>query len=414
MTIKFKLLLNEKRYEPETGYPVVCLISHKQIRREREAFRSQSYDWDENTATFFESHPDYDEFMPKLLSYKIKARKIINSQIESPDKALDLLFDKASTDVVRFNDFIKDYVKEQNGIARNYEQKGDLINRNKILGNTKAYLSAMQSFDIVKPDILISDIDYNALMDFRNYQLNKGNSKSTVHHYLRELRALYNKAIRVHKLHDSKPFTGVFDDLKVKSFQTKKKYITKEDVRKIETYEHYADSTKRFTGLWLLQFYLGGADLIDIYFLKKNQVKKERVYFSRGKTNTGLIIDLKLHPKAKEILNELKCTDPKNEWFFPFNKDKQYYEDFRRRTYKFMQKVQEREGIEVLPMGGNLAGKVARHTFATIAKQLYIDPDLLRELMGHERDDVDNFYKDKFSEKVRDEALFKIIETETI
>ena len=65
--------------------------------------------------------------------------------------------------------------------------------------------------------------------------------------------------------------------------------------------------------------------------------------------------------------------------------------------------------IEVMPLGGNLGVKVARHTFANIAKNLFLEPDLIRELMGHERDDVDNYYKDRFPEKVRDEALFKII-----
>jgi hypothetical protein len=30
--------------------------------------------------------------------------------------------------------------------------------------------------------------------------------------------------------------------------------------------------------------------------------------------------------------------------------------------------------------------------------------------MGHERDDVDQYYKDRFPEAVRDEALFKIIQ----
>lgn len=38
-----------------------------------------------------------------------------------------------------------------------------------------------------------------------------------------------------------------------------------------------------------------------------------------------------------------------------------------------------------------------------------IETDITRELMGHERDDVDNYYKDKYPEKVRDNALFEII-----
>ena len=71
--------------------------------------------------------------------------------------------------------------------------------------------------------------------------------------------------------------------------------------------------------------------------------------------------------------------------------------------------MQTAENIEVQPLGGKIRIKVARHSFATIAKGLFIDTDLLRELMGHERNDVDTIYKDKYPEKVRDEALLKII-----
>ena len=51
-----------------------------------------------------------------------------------------------------------------------------------------------------------------------------------------------------------------------------------------------------------------------------------------------------------------------------------------------------------------------RHSFRTIAKFLFIDVDIVRELMGHERKDIDTIYADKYSEKTRDEAHFKIIE----
>jgi hypothetical protein len=72
--------------------------------------------------------------------------------------------------------------------------------------------------------------------------------------------------------------------------------------------------------------------------------------------------------------------------------------------------VQSQEKIEVLPVGGFIRIKVARHTFATIGKQLVVETDLLRELMGHERKDVDTIYKDKYPENVRDLAHEKIID----
>jgi len=57
MTINFKLLTNKK--EDEFGYAIVVLISHKQIRREREIGRSFEKDFDVVSGTVLESHPDY-------------------------------------------------------------------------------------------------------------------------------------------------------------------------------------------------------------------------------------------------------------------------------------------------------------------------------------------------------------------
>lgn len=71
--------------------------------------------------------------------------------------------------------------------------------------------------------------------------------------------------------------------------------------------------------------------------------------------------------------------------------------------------MQVAENIEIQPDGGNLGIKIARHTFANLAKTLNIETDVIRELMGHQRNDVDNFYKDKYPEVIRDTALFGII-----
>src|SRR5690606_22743984 len=186
-----------------------------------------------------------------------------------------------------------------------------------------------------------------------------------------------------------------------------KKYISKDSIRRLEFVKHVADSASKYTDLWLLQFYFGGVDLIDVYFLKKKQFRKGRVYFERGKT--GVMVDLLVSEKAQKIIDKWKDPDERSEWLFPWRKDNDGYKSFFRRLYGYLQKVQDREKIEVLPAGGNLASKVARHTFATIGKQKGIDQEILRELMGHERDEVDNYYKDRFPEAVRDKALLEII-----
>jgi integrase len=97
------------------------------------------------------------------------------------------------------------------------------------------------------------------------------------------------------------------------------------------------------------------------------------------------------------------------DWLFPYKKDNDSYITFRGVYQRALIYIQEKQEIEVLPDGGNIAVKVARHTFANLAKTMNIDTDIIRELMGHERDDVDNYYKDKYPEAIRDKALFDII-----
>jgi len=254
-------------------------------------------------------------------------------------------------------------------------------------------------------NVTLQNLDYNILMQFKNYNTGIGNSKATVHLYLRTLRAIYNKGILKHRFADSKPFTGVFDGLKTRSYDSKKKYLDRDTLVKLEKLD-LKNAKQKYLDLFLLQFYFGGCDLIDLYYLKKRQIRKGRIVFERTKTNTGTRIDLKVHPKAKAILDKYTGED---DWLFPWKKENASYITFRGNYQRDIVLLQKENKIEVLPDDGNLGIKVARHTFANLAKTLNIDTDIIRELMGHERDDVDNYYKDKYPEVVRDKALFDII-----
>lgn len=402
MTVNIKLLTNKSA--DENGYAIVVLVSHKQVRREREIGRAFEKFFDSKSGNVLESHPDYDLLAPKILSIKLKARKIFASGVTSPDEVMKMLFG-IEDEVVLFVDYGTLYVAELRDQAAKLEKIGNIKKRNNLMGTARAFENVVSRLRVVSPDMSINTVDYNSLMFFRKYQESQGNSKSTVHLYLRTLRSLYNKAIKVYNLPDRKPFAGVFENLKIKSYESKKKYISKESVLRLETMKHIADSASKYVDLWLLQFYFGGVDLIDVYFLKKSQIRNGRVYFERGKTS--VFVDLLVCDKAKVVIEKWSDTSG-GEWLFPWRKDNDGYKGFSRRMYGYLQKVQQREGIEVLPSGGYLASKVARHTFATLGKQMGVDTEVLRELMGHERDDVDNYYKDKFSQEIRDKALLKI------
>jgi hypothetical protein len=302
-------------------------------------------------------------------------------------------------------DHVEKLITEMKQMAASLLLKKDLKAANKILGNCKVYENVKNQMQPFFGDVAVQRVDYEVLMRFRNYQLGIGNSRSTVHLYLRTIRAMYNKALLLYKLHDAKPFEGVFTSLKQKSFSSKKKYLDREMFQKLESLDLKSEKQK-YVDLFLLQFYFGGCDLIDIYYLDKKQVRRGRVNFERTKTNTGTRIDLKIHPKAAAILAKF---ENETDYILPFKKDRAVYETFRRTYQRALVYVQKAHEIEIEPTGGPIGVKVARHTFATLGKNLLIETDILRELMGHERDEVDNYYKDKYPQDMRDEALFKII-----
>lgn len=353
-----------------------------------------------------------------------------------------ITFDSIKTALKKGIDINEDNKINQNNKKVDFIQFGyDLAEEKKKLrtakgivkeGNAKVYDNVLNQFTKYKSSINVLDIDYNTLVEFKDSQLRIGNKKNTINSYLRTLRAIYNEALRRYKFKvDHKPFEGIFKDVTVKLNRTKKRHISKQTLKILEYFEgNLARGQQEAIDLFLLQFYFGGQDLTDIFYLEKKQVSKnQRIYFTRGKLEDGgYEFDLKIFLKASVILQKYKYgTDG---FVFNWRKDFKGYNNFRNRLNKNLRKIQDNYNdhvrrieyftgvnyhkIDVLPLEGYITTKVARHTFATIGSRLYIEPDLLRSLMGHERDHVDTIYKDVYPEEERDKYHKQIIDTSGI
>lgn len=401
MKIEIKLLTAKK--ETPEGFPLVVEIAHQNKRKQKTLCFCKEKHFNQDQKAISSKHPDYDVMAPIIMELKIKARKLILQGFTDVEKTFLELFKQDFTQIM-FTDFAEKLILDMKEMAVKLGKANDLMAKNNQLGNVKVYENVLAQFGIFAKDVSLQNLDYEVLMRFRNYQTGIGNSKSTVHLYLRTIRSIYNKGILLHKLPDSKPFTGVFANLKQRSFNSKKKYLEREQIAVLEKLD-LKSAKQKYIDLFLLQFYFGGCDLIDLYYLRKKQLRRGRVIFKRTKIDDGVLIDLKIYPKAQLILNKFEGD---GEWLFNFKKEKEAYETFRRTYGRALIYVQKMIDLEMAE-GCNLGAKVARHTFATLAKNLFIEEDIIRELQGHLRDDVDNYYKEKYPEKMRDDALFEII-----
>jgi len=395
--MRYKLRLdariNQKR---KNGYPVSVFLSDKGgVKKVNLGLFFEKKEWNFKTQM-----PKTDK---KLFIIILKKRQILENiliDIVSGEKynlerVKNILLNEVET--INTNSFFEFYL--QFNAEKHKAGK---------IATAKSYENAYNILKVFRDDVLFDEINYNLLNDFKNWRVQIGNSKSTVHTYLRKYRAVYNEACRRNFTTDSKPFEGVFKNITVKANRTKKRNLTKEAIKKLEGVSGLTMYHQRAVDLFLLMFYFGGQDLKDIYYLEHQQINKNRVYFMRGKlSGNGYQFDLQITDKAQKIINKYQVT---GKFVFPWRKDFDGYKSFRDNLRRSLDLVQTLTAIEVQPLGGKIRIKVARHTFANIGKQLYLDTDLLRELMGHERNDVDTIYKDRFPEAVRDEAHLKIIQ----
>jgi hypothetical protein len=394
--ISYKLRLDTRASQKrKSGFPVsVFLFQNKKQKKFNLGVNFELIDWD-----FDKNEPKVDPRSQLLIRKKklLLDEIVYKSSYErfiSLDEAKSIVLGEIkSIDSDDFYEFADVFIQE---LLKNGKDS-----------NAAAYQNAITQLKKFRAKMSFKDINYSTLNQFKQFRLRMGNSKNTVHTYLRKYRALYNEAVRRLPIKNQNPFDGVFKGVTVKANRTKKRYIDKDGISFLESINGLTSSHQRSLDLWLLSFYLGGQNLQDLYYLKHSQINNGRVFFTRGKLDeTGYEYDLKIVPKAQKIIDKYYVD---GEYLFPWRKDYTGRDTFRHNLRRSLLFIQDQYNIEVLPKGGNFTIQVARHSFATIGKQLFIDSDLLRELMGHERSDIDTVYKDRFPEEVRDKEHFKII-----
>ena len=393
------LLLKDKTKLTKKGFPVVVIYrsEYKQKRINLKLYSSADH-WNFLRQEPSPAHPDYLNIMQKVVDVKRKMFELEQFLISD--------FNKIKTELLRLVD--TNFKKKQEDF---YAFADELIQEMRSQGrysNAIVYNTVKVQLKKYRDEVAFDDIDYNFLIGFVNQKKIQGLRPSSIHNYLRTLRAIYNQAVLRKGIKDTKPFKGVFNGLRVRSHSTNKKYLLSEDIRILEKAE--LKGFKDFVrDLFLLQFYLGGQDLKDIYFMRYDSMSSDRIYFKRSKVSNGYTFDLAITDKVRDILIKHRQN---SEYILPYRKDEDGYKTFRRRYGRYLIAIQKELGLTVKPLGGNLGIKVARHTFANIGKRKGIEEDMLRELMGHERDDVDNYYKDRYPEQLRDKAQLKIINDE--
>jgi site-specific recombinase XerD len=325
---------------------------------------------------------------PNSRQYNIKLRNILN--------VYDQKIFELPTDVKKMSmGSLIAYLREIDTAGR---ENDFLIHAEKIVkdlfskGRDNYAISFESMIAAIKEFISRDRIDFNEitqqwLQEFYDFFTEQKRKPNTIAVYQRNIRVVFNDAIKKKLVsRDLYPFY----DYTIRSEQTRKRSLDIEDIKKIRDVS-LSQTKSRARDLFLLSFYMNGINFKDLLLARKSDVYKNRLEFNRAKT--GRNYSILIQPEAWEIINRYQ------------GRKVPLYKDITDQTNRFLKKVAGEAKVDV-----PLSTYFARHSLATIARNIGVSKDDIRSLLGHGENSITDIYIDLDLERI-DQAMRTVLDS---
>lgn len=350
---------------------------------------------------FTKPHPNLKIENELILKLKQKALAIVrNFQLDEEDFTLDD-FERKFRGIPESNENFFDFINE---IIIELEQS----NR---LGNARAYREAKDSFEKFVKSIFryqifkFKDLTPELLEKYEVYLRSKGNAAGGIAFKMREIRAVFNKAIdRKIVSQDIYPFK-YYKISKLKA-SPNKRALTIGDFKKMKAVDLSTNPTLlEAYNYFMFSFYTRGMNFVDMMLLKKSDIINGRIVYTRAKTKGRFNIEIV--EVAQEIIDYYKDKTLNSSYVFPILlSDNLTPQQIEHRKHKVLSRVNKKLG-DIAKLAGvdvHITSYVARHSFATILKKTGTSTDIISELMGHSNVQITMTYLKEFENEELDNA----------
>ena len=281
----------------------------------------------------------------------------------------------------------------------------------------KATLNSFKRYRDNK-DIALREIDAEVMRSYEAYlHHTAGVCKNTSSFYLRILRSTYNKAVAKGLTPQQHPFTDVYTGIA----PTRKRAIPAESVSQIKHLESVKNLTPKeemARDAFLMSFYLRGISFIDLAHLRKSDLKDGYLHYTRSKTGQRLTI--RWEKDMQEMLEKYQAQTASSSYLFPFlvdagNKSHDKTIDKKQEEVRLYHNAESRISYHLRKFGakigikGKLTLYVARHSWATAARDNDISISVISEALGHHSETTTQIYLRSIKSSEVDDANAKIL-----
>lgn len=267
----------------------------------------------------------------------------------------------------------------------------------------ETYRSAYNSFIKFKgaDDVLLYEFDDILVEDYEAYLLSNGLTPNSTSFYMRVLRTVLNKAVRQRLIPSADFFGNVYTGIGV----TAKRAIGIEGLKKIRRLELSMSCQQDFArDMFMLSFYFRGMSFVDMANLRHTDLQNGNLTYHRKKT--GQQLKIRWEQKMTQILDKY----PKDEKYLlpilksPDKDSRRHLKNISKQVNRWLKKVGGMAEIEI-----PLTMYVARHTWASIAKQKNVPISVISDALGHDSEKTTQIYLSTLDTSAVDDANSRIL-----
>ncbi len=376
------------------------IIHLRQVRQLSTSLHISDSEW--NTA-------DASVIMPTVASAKrIKYLSAIKENLKEQNKKLlsiiSWLDNKGNSytaeDVVRaYNtphaivglvSFTRKLIEDLNKIGKKATVKRFDTTLNSLLRYTDGY------------EIAWNELTSTFILGFEVFLIKRGLCRNSTSFYMRNLRAIVNRATEQDFEVPRNPFKHVYLGVD----KTLKRAVSLDVVRQIRDIDLSGHPSLDFARkVFMFAFYTRGMSFVDIAFLKKSDLNNGIITYSRRKTRQQLMV--RVEPETWKLIDSF--GENKTAFLLPILNDgiadtQQQYENAYFRINRNLQKVGRILGLET-----KLTLYVARHAWASIAHSNHVALSTISKAMGHNSEKTTIIYLQSLDTASVDKANSDII-----
>ena len=379
-------------------------VTHNRVTRQRKtSYRLYACEWDKQSSTIV---------FPKVDDNRRRYLREVNHKIQTDYKHLQNIisyFDRSGYEFTA-DEIIAKFVTNNSNGANNYLFRfmEEEISKLKSLGKfrtSETYAAALSSFRRFRADrdLPLDDIDSDVMLAYEAYLKNCGVSPNSSSFYMRNLRAVYNRAVEKELITQQYPFKHVYTGVD----KTIKRAVPLKTVKQIKEMDLSMDPTLDFArNMFLFSFYTRGMSFVDMAYLRKKDLANNTLSYRRRKTGQQLFI--KWEKCMQDIVD--RYDDPRSNYLLPIINPSSHIDERRQYIYathninRSLKVIGSKLGLNI-----PLTTYVSRHAWASIAKSKNVPISIISEGMGHDSEATTRIYLASLDTTAIDKANRMII-----